>query len=37
MKVAAQTEVGILVGYKESYIFKVYIFLRKRPAENRII
>ena len=28
---------GILVGYKGSHIFKVYIFLRKGPAENRII
>ena len=28
---------GILVGYKGSYIFKVYIPLRKGPAKNRII
>ena len=32
-----QAEVGILIGYKGSYIFKVYILLRKGPAENRII
>ena len=36
-KVAVQAEVGILVGYEGSYIFKVYIPLRKGPAENRII
>ena len=28
---------GILIGYKGSHIFKVYIPLRKGPAENRII
>ena len=37
MKVAAQAKIGILIGYKESHIFKVYILLRKGPAENRII
>ena len=37
MKVAAWAEVGILVGYKGSYIFKVYIPLKKGPAKNRII
>ena len=30
-------KVGILIGYKRSYIFKVYIFLRKGPTKNRII
>ena len=28
---------GILIGYKKSYIFKVYIPLKKRPTKNRII
>ena len=28
---------GILIGYKGSYIFKVYIPLRKRHTKNRII
>ena len=28
---------GILIGYKGSHIFKVYIPLRKGPAKNRII
>ena len=28
---------GILVGYKGSHIFKVYIPLRRGPAKNRII
>ena len=27
----------ILISYKGSYIFKVYILLRKGPTENRII
>ena len=33
----AQAKVGILIGYKGNYIFKVYISLRKGPAKNRII
>ena len=37
MKVTAWVKIGILVGYKGSYIFKVYIPLRRGPAENRII
>ena len=37
MKVTARAEVGIFIGYKGSHIFKVYIPLRKGPAENRII
>ena len=37
MKVAAQAKMGILVGYEGSYIFKVYIPLRRGPTENRII
>ena len=37
MKVAAWAKVGILIGYKGSHIFKVYIPLKKGPAENRII
>ena len=37
MKVMAWAKIGILVGYKGSYIFKVYIPLRRGPAENRII
>jgi len=37
VKVAAQAKVGILVGYKRSHIFKVYIPSRKGPAKNRII
>ena len=28
---------GILIGYKKSYIFKVYILLRRGPIKNRII
>ena len=28
---------GILIGYKGSHIFKVYIPLRRGPTENRII
>ena len=28
---------GILISYKGSHIFKVYILLKKGPAENRII
>ena len=28
---------GILIGYKGSYIFKVYIPLKKEPIKNRII
>ena len=30
-------KVGILIGYKGSHIFKVYIPLRKGPAKNKII
>ena len=30
-------KVGILIGYKGSHIFKVYIPSKKGPAENRII
>ena len=37
MKVTVWAKVGILVGYKGSHIFKVYIPLRKGPAKNRII
>ena len=37
MKVTAWVEVGILIGYKGSHIFKVYIPLRKGPAKNRIV
>ena len=37
MKVTAWAKIGILIGYKGSYIFKVYIPLRKGPAKNRII
>ena len=36
-KVTIQAKVGIFIGYKGSYIFKVYIPLRKGPAKNRII
>ena len=28
---------GILIGYKGSYIFKVYILLRKGLSKNKII
>ena len=28
---------GILIGYKGSYIFKVYILLKRGPTKNRII
>ena len=27
---------GIFIGYKRSYIFKVYIPSKKRPTKNRI-
>ena len=37
MKVAARAKVGILIGYKGSYIFKVYIPLKKGPVKNRIV
>ena len=37
MKVAVWAEVGILIGYKRSHIFKVYIPSRKGPTENKII
>ena len=37
MKVTAQAKVEILIGYKGSHIFKVYIPLRKGLAKNRII
>ena len=33
----ARAEVGILIGYKKSHIFKVYIPLRKGLAKNKII
>ena len=36
-KVAAQAEVGILVGYEGSYIFKVYVPSRKGALENRVV
>jgi hypothetical protein len=29
--------VGILVGYKGSHIYKVYIPLRRGPTKNRIV
>ena len=37
MKVTAWAKVRILIGYKGSHIFKVYIPLKKGPAENKII
>jgi hypothetical protein len=30
-------EVGILVDYKGSYIFKVYVLLRRGPVKGRIV
>ena len=37
MKVAARAKIEILIDYKGSHIFKVYILLRKGPIKNRII
>jgi hypothetical protein len=36
-KVTRHAKVRILVDYKSSHIFKVYILLRKGPVESRII
>jgi hypothetical protein len=36
-KVQERAEVGILVGYEGSHIFKVYILTRRGPLENRIV
>jgi hypothetical protein len=35
--VTGHAEVGILVGYKGSHIFRVYMPLRKGPVESRIV
>ena len=32
-----RAKVGIFIGYKGSYIFKMYILLKKGPTKNRII
>ena len=36
-KVVARAEVGILVGYEGSHIFKVYVPSRKGAPENRVV
>src|SRR6202021_354505 len=36
-KVKERAEVGILVGYEGTHIFKVYIPSRRSPLENRIV
>jgi hypothetical protein len=36
-KVTGHAKVGILVGYKGSHIFRVYVPSRRRPVESKIV
>jgi hypothetical protein len=35
--VTGRVKVGILVGYKGSHIFRVYVPLRRGPVESKIV
>jgi hypothetical protein len=36
-KVTGRAKIGILVGYKGSHIFRVYMLLKREPVESKIV